>query len=226
MNTLGQVKPPGNSKKSQSAATNPFARALAEQEKASTNTKKQPGANEENLFSEALAKAGGQFPDNLDFNPEDLLRQQEEMEELRKKAEMRKKLHDQVNPADQTEIFNQEKIRTQKELEEVRKELKVLAKEISMFYKEVDIQTTQTVTQQGVSGGVGLKTYFQKLKEFIRLLTQKVKSARTWMQQQNSKKARSRKIRGGVMLDGGGAQESKAVFDMMHHERSNAYSGA
>ena len=58
------------------------------------------------------------------------------------------------------------------------------------------------------------------------LLTQKVKSARTWMQQQQSKQKRmqSRKIKGGLMI-GKGAHESKAVFDMMHHERSNAYSG-
>jgi len=179
------------------------------------------------LFGEALARTGGQILQ--ESSPEELEKKQADLKKEQKKAELRKKLHDQINPVNQKDIFSASKERTKKELEEVRRELKILAKEISKFYKEVDIQTTQSVVPQGVSG-IGLKSYFQKLKAFIILLTQKVKSARTWMQQQQSKqkKMNNRKIKGGISVDraGGKAQESKTIFDMMHHERSTAYSGA
>ncbi len=224
MNNSVNLTPPGNSNKKSQNSVNPFARALAESEKGAYANKNPQLDEQNNLFGEALARAGGQIPQER--NPQEVKRQQDDLIKEQKKAELRKKLHDQVNPVDQEEVFSANKERTKKELEEVRKELKVLASEISKFYKEVDIQTTQGVVVQGVSG-IGLKTYFQKLKSFIMLLTQKVKSARTWMNQQQSKQKqmKARKIRGGVAIGSGGAQESKAVFDMMHHERSNAYSG-
>lgn len=224
MNNLGSITPPGNSNQKSQQANNPFARALAETEKGTYSGKNEKSNQDANPFSETLAKTGGQIPENSD--PKELKKQQDQLAKEKKKSELRKKLHDRVNPVDQAEIFSANKERTKKELEEVRKELKVLASEISKFYKEVDIQTTQTVTSQGTTG-LGLKSYFQKLKAFIMLLTQKVKSARTWMKQQQIKKKRmqARKIKGGMSLDGGGAQESKAVFDMIHHERKSSYSG-
>ncbi len=224
MNNSGNLTPPSNSKKKTQSAANPFARALAESEK-STFTNEKPQDEKSNLFSEALARTGGQIP--KENNPENLKKRQAELKKEQKKVELRQKLHDQVNPVDQKDIFNANQERTKKELDEVRKELKILAKEISKFYKEVDIQTTQGITAQGVNG-TGLKSYFQKLKAFIILLTQKVKSARTWMQQQQNKQRRmkGRKIRGGLAVGGGKIEQGKTVFDMMHHERSTAYSGA
>ncbi len=224
MNNPGSLTPPGSSKKQSKSTANPFARALAESEK-STFAGKKPQDEKNDLFGEALARTGGQIPQ--ENSPEELEKKQAELKKEQKKAELHKKLHDQVNPVDQKDIFSASKERTKKELEEVRKELKILAKEIGKFYKEVDIQTTQGITTQGISG-TGLKSYFQKLKSFIILLTQKVKSARTWMRAQKSKQQRmkSRKIKGGMPISGGGAEQSKTVFDMMHHERSTAYSGS
>ena len=224
MNNSWNLTPPGNSSKKTQSVVNPFARALAESEKGNYGSEK-PQADKNDLFGEALARAGGQVP--AENSPEELEKKQAELKKEQKKAELRKKLHDQVNPVDQKDIFSAHKERTKKELEEVRKELKVLASEISKFYKEVDIQTTQTIADQGVSG-IGLRSYFQKIKSFIILLTQQVKSARTWMKKQNSiaNQKKNRKIKGGMVMERGGAQESKTVFDMMHHERSTAYSGA
>jgi hypothetical protein len=227
MNNSRNLTPPGNSGKKPQSAANPFARALAESEKSAFAGKK-PQDEKDGLFSEALARTGGQIPqENKEDSPEDLEKKQANLKKEQKKAELRKKLHDQVNPVDQKDIFNANKERTKKELEEVRKELKILAREISKFYKEVDIQTTQGITAQGVDG-TGLKSYFQNLKAFIMLLTQKVKSARTWMRAQKSKQQRmkGRKIKGGMSVGGSGAEQGKTVFDMMHHERSTAYSGA
>jgi hypothetical protein len=224
MNNLGSITPPGNSNQKSQQANNPFARALAETEKGTYSGKNEKSNQDANPFSETLAKTGGQIPENSD--PKELKKQQDQLAKEKKKSELRKKLHDRVNPVDQAEIFSANKERTQKDLNEVRKELKKLAAEITKFYKEVDIQTTQDVTEQGISEGLGLRSYFQKLKAFIILLTQKVKSARTWMNQHQSraKRMKSRKIKGGVAI-GKGSQESKAVFEMMHHERSSTYSG-
>ena len=225
MNNSGNLTPPGSSGKKPQSATNPFARALAESEKGAYASES-PQLNEKNdLFSEALARTGGKIPQEND--PQELKKQEAKLKKEKKKAELRKKLHDQVNPVDQSEIFSANKERTKQELEEVRKELKVFASEISKFYKEVDIQTTQGVAFQGTTG-LGLKSYFQKLKTFIMLLTQQVKSARTWMRAQKSKQQqmKARKVKGGMKMEaGGGVQESKTVFDMMHHERSSSYSG-
>lgn len=223
MNNSGNLTPPGNSSKKAQSASNPFARALAESEKGAFAGKNQD--QKKNPLGEALAKTGGQIP--KDKSPQDLKKEEAKLKKEQKKAELRKKLHDQVNPVDQKDIFSANAERTKKELEEVRKELKNLASEISKFYKEVDIQTTQAVVPQG-SEGTGMKSYFQKLKAFIILLTQKVRSARTWMKHHNAKQKKKigRKVKGGIDAGGGKTQESKAVFDMMHHERSTAYSGA
>ncbi|MBU0576159.1 hypothetical protein KJ707_01355 [Patescibacteria group bacterium] len=224
MNTLGNIKPPGNSSKKNQQAVNPFARALAESEKGTYAGGKQQLDTSSDLFSEALAKTGGQISKNI--SPQELKKQEDTLKKEQKRAELHRKLHDQINPVDQAEVFSGYKERTKKELNEVRKELKKLALEISKFYKEVDIQTTQEITDQGVEG-LGLKSFFKNLKAWIILLTQQVRSARTWMRQQQARanKIKSRKIKGGLMMNEGGNAESKVVFDMMHHERSTAYSG-
>lgn len=223
MNNVTPMKPPGNNKKTSTQNVNPFAQALAEMEKTNYGAKNPANTTEpNNIFSDALAKTGGQIPQE---NQQDVLKKQADLEKERKKAELRKKLHDQINPVHQEDIFNAQRERTKKELEAVRKELKNLASELTKFYKEVDIQVTQTVVDQGTVG-TGLRSYFQKLKAFIILLTKKVRSARTWMRQHQAKQAKKkRKIKGGLLLEGKGAQESKTIFDMMHHERNNAYSG-
>ncbi len=229
MNKIGLTGPGSNNKRSnKQSGVSPFARALAETEKRAYNQKP---TTDNNLFGEALAKTGGELPDSFDrsqfpfdqeaLSPEDLLAQQQEVQ---RKEALRQKLHDRVNPVDQQEVFNAQEKRTQEELEKVREELKKLSTEIAKFHKDIDIQVHQQVVKQGREGA-GLKSFFKKLREFIILLTKQVKSARTWMQEQNKVKSR-RKIRGGILLAGRGAQESKGVFDMMHHERSTVYSGA
>ncbi len=230
MNKLGSTGPANNAKRStKQSGVNPFARALAETEKRTYGNQKNQDSDK--LWRDAMAKTGGNIPEDFPQDQlssstdslsieEQLAQQQEKMHH----EALRKKLHDQVNPVDQQEIFNAQEQRTQEELEKVRKELKNLSTEIAKFHREIDIQVQKRVVKQG-SEGTGLRSFFQKLREFIILLTKQVKSARTWMQTQN-KAANKRKIRGGILLAGRGAQESKGVFDMMHHERSTAYSGA
>lgn len=205
------------------SAVNPFARALAETEKGAYGQDKSASNSNTNLFSDALARTGGNLPDN--FNQQDLVAQQQEMIKQQEQAALRKKLHDQVNPVDQRDIFNAREKRTKQELEEIRRELQMLVQEIKTFSKEVDIAVSGRIVNQQGEEGKGLKSFFRNLRAFIMLLRQKVRSARTWATQMQAKKSKKRKIKGGLQFEGGNTQETKSIFDMMHHERSNAYSG-
>ncbi len=199
---------------------NPFARALAEAEKRSTGQKKSPNntsidnisaGTEQNLFNAQQHLDQGKNLEQL---------QQEQEQEL-KKRQMREKLHKMVNPVEQSEIFSAKEAQRKKEIEEVRKELKKLAEEIAKFYQEVDITLTQNVATPGQEGTYH-QNFFEKLKQFIIMLRQKVRSARTWSKQMQAKK-KKKGPRAGLNFKG---NEAKATHDMLHHERSNAYSGA
>ena len=210
MNNRGSA----TTKKPKSGQNNMFARALAETEKRSASNsgnssflKKDSSKTSQTLFGK----------DNQNF----LEKKQQELKEEQKRKELREKLHKKVNPVEQTDIFDARKEQVQKEIEDIRKELKSLAKEISKFYAEVDLTLDQNVADPGMKGTYHIN-FFQKLKQFIILLRQKVHSARTWAKQMKAKK-KKRSVRQG--LDFGG-NEAKATHDMLHHERSNAYTGA
>lgn len=190
-----------------------FARALAESEKRSTGNN-----NKSSLLDKALNRSGSSFS-NVD--QESLWQQQAELKEEKKKKELRERLHRKVNPVEQTDVFDARKEQVQKEIEDIRKELKSLAKEVSKFYKEVDITIEQNVADPGMQGTYHIN-FFQKLKQFIILLRQKVHSARTWARQMKAKR-KKRSVRQGLDF---GSNEAKATHDMLHHERSNAYTGA
>ncbi|MBD3250717.1 MAG: hypothetical protein GF381_04085 [Candidatus Pacebacteria bacterium] len=229
MNSLNN-KGPAASKRPQSGGNNNnlFARALAEAEKRSAQNKGQQSA-----IDETMARAGQNLlsQDFGDFNfgdgipgmggGEDPEKQQQELEKQRKRKELQDKLHRKVNPVEQTEIFNAREENVKKEINEIRKELKALAVEIAKFYKEVDITLEQNVPSPGQTGAYHIN-FFQKLKQFIIFLRQKVRSARTWAKQMKAKK-KKRTVRQGLDF---GANEAKASHDMLHHERSNAYTGA
>lgn len=186
-----------------------------------------------NPFSEALARVGGnQIADFGDYgqnqSPADLEKQKKELEKQQKKEALRQKLHKEINPVDLSDLYSAQERRTKKQLEEVRKELRMFAAEVSKFYKEVDIAVFQEVVNPGKTG-VGLRAYFDKLREFIKLLRQKVHSARTWLNTQTAKskkkQAKGGHNKAGIEISGQSHEQTKAVFDQMHHEQSTSYTG-
>ncbi len=202
-----------NNKSQGNNSVNPFARALAESEKRTLNNQ----ANNTG-FDDLNSPSNNSLLENSVFDASKHQQQlQKEQQEL-KKQQMRDKLHRMVNPVEQTDIFNAREEQRKKEINEVREELKALAQEIAMFYKEVDITLTQTVVSPGQSAAYH-QNFFAKLKEFIRMLRERVSSARTWARQAKMKKNKRRHKHG---LDFSG-QEAKSTHDMLHHERSNAF---
>lgn len=186
-----------------------------------------------NPFSEALARTAGankfdgaNFSQNQNISPLEQKRQEMEAERLRKKEALKLKLHKEINPVDLTDLYNAHEERTKKALEDLRHELRMFVNEIKDFYKEVDIATFNHVTNQGQEG-VGLRSYYEKLRTFIQLLRKKVHSAKTWLQTSSAKnkKKKARKGGAGIEISNKGPEQTADIFDQMHHEQSTAYSG-
>lgn len=207
----------------QNGAINQFARALAETEKPFAQNKNLT-PNQNSLFSQALSRSSDQFAPN---DQNELIKQQEEAEKQRKKEIQRKKLHDQVNPVDLVDVFSQREKQVKNEIDQIRKELKGLVQDIKKLHKEVDIAVMQEVVNPGQDGAYYIN-FYQQLRNFIILLRQRVKSANTWAKQMSAKSAKKKrrgKFSTGVDMSGKSFEQSTAVFDTMHHERSNAYAG-
>ncbi len=249
MNSFGSNT---SKKKSNQNQVNPFAQALAETEKrsfrqqtAQTNPElnqvmSQAGANsleqivpdlQEDLTSNQAATGASNLTRAQEMAQASPTAQTQAIEEQKaqlkkeqQKQVLREKLHKKVNPVEQTDIFNAKEEENLKKLEQVRKQLKELTVELAKFYKEVDITVTKEVHNPGQTG-LYYDNFFEKLRQWIMLLKQKVKSAHTWYKQMQAKKKKkkARKIRGGLDLS---ANEAKATHDMLHHERSQAYTGA
>lgn len=197
-------KTPGGS---HSANISPFARALAE------------------------AKAGEQSnsfinsPNRLsDLNPDQMAEQQRLQAEKLKRDRLREQLHRQINPVETTDIFNAERQRVKKEIEEIRHELKLMVEEVAAFHEEVEISIMSNVPDVGAQGKYYF-SFFQKLKEVIRLLRQQIHSAHTWATAMQGKK-RKKTGKNGMEIGGQQYEQTTTVFDRMHHERSTQYSGS
>ncbi len=222
---MTQLQPPlASPAKPKQGPINPFARALAETEQ---NTYSQVGgaSDAQSPFSDALARTGGQFGDlSNNISPDFMKQQQEELLKQKQREALRKKLHDQINPTEQTALFDAREREVKKQIDQLRSELKLLAKDVSKFEKEVEMTLMTEVTEPGQSGTYFIN-FFHKLRSFIMLLRQKIKSASTWMKASNGKKKKKSK-QPGLQIGGLAHEKTSTVQDMMHHERSSTYGGA
>jgi len=222
-------------KTKQGYQSNPFAKALAEVENRSSHggSGSFGGLDQsQSLYNSALANNINNLdrtntsPNALNslgqdgsiFNSTEHQKQLEKQQEDLKKQQMRDKLHRMINPVEQTDIFSAREEKRKKDINKVREELKALAQEIAKFYKEIDITLTQDVVSPGQSGTYH-ESFFEKLREFIQMLRQRISSARTWARQAQRKK-KKKKYRIGLDFSN---QEAKSAHDMLHHERSNAF---
>lgn len=221
-------------------AVNPFARALAEAENTATGTVGTPQASSD-PFVDALARSGGSLSNFADTGmsnfadgsiPDwwknqdqgDIQKQQQEARRQQELKLLRKKLHDQVNPVEQTDIFSAREAQVKKQIEELRKELILMSQEIREFHQEIAITMQTNIAEPGQSGSYWMN-FFHQLRQIIAMLRQNVHSARNWAQQASAKKGKKPK-RGGLLIQGTQAQQTTTVFDTMHHERSATYGGA
>lgn len=155
--------------------------------------------------------------DNFRKQQEDLKKQEYERKRL--------ELHKKINPVDTKDIFNAREEATKKKIDQIRKDLKNLAKEIKKFHKEIDIVLMGRVTNPGLEG-TGDENFFDKLRAFIILLTQKVRSARTWAQQANAKKKKMAKRAKGLgkqMAESSGYEQRANMDQFFNSERGDNF---
>jgi hypothetical protein len=150
---------------------------------------------------------------------------QQYQEDLKKQEYDKKRLelHKRINPVDAHELFNARENATKNKIENIRKELKNLAREITKFHKEIDITLMGRATNSGLDG-IGDESFFDKLRAFILLLTQKVRSARTWAQQNSKKKKKMAKRAKGLgkqMSESSGAEQRSKMEQHFNHERGD-----
>jgi hypothetical protein len=162
----------------------------------------------------------GGFPGGMDS-----MRKQQD--ELKKQEHERKRLelHNKVNPVDTKDLFDARREQTKKKIEQIRKDLKNLALEIKKFNKDIDIVLMGKATNSGLEG-IGDENFFDKLRAFIILLTQRVRSARTWAQQaQNKKKkiAAKGKGLGKQMAESKGFEQRANMEQFFNSERGDNF---
>jgi hypothetical protein len=150
---------------------------------------------------------------------------QKQQEELKQKEyeQKRLELHKKINPVDAKDIFNAREEATKKKIDTIRKDLKNLALEIKKFHKEIDITLMGRVTNTGLDG-IGDENFFDQLRSFIILLTQRVRSARTWAKQANAKKkkmARHAKGLGKQMAESSGFEQRASMDQFFNSERGD-----
>lgn len=204
--TLSSTKPQYQSN------SNPFARALAESEKQSASA----GSGSDRIPT-------SNYPSENRSSQEQILKEQQQKAA---KEQLRRQFHDRVNPVNAKDVFNARKEQVKKEIDQLRYELKMLSQEIKKFHKEVEVTLMANVTDPGVDGTY-FRNFFQQLRYWIMLFRQQVHSAHTWATQvsSKSKKKKAQKMGAGIVVEGSDHEQTKSVFDTMHHERSNAYGG-
>jgi len=160
------------------------------------------------------------FPGSMDP-----MKKQED--ELKKQEFERKRLelHNKVNPVDSKDLFDARREQTKNKIEQIRKELKNLALEIKKFNKDVDIVLMGKATNSGLDG-IGDENFFDRLRTFIILLTQRVRSARTWAQQAATKKkkiaARGKGL-GKQMAESSGFEQRANMEEFFNSERGDNF---
>jgi len=163
----------------------------------------------------------------LEYVVKSLVDSPEDVKVDRKVDEMGVLMTLEVNPVDMVDVYNAREKRVKEEIDQVRHELKLLAHDIAKFQQQVDITLMTEVVDPGQDGKYYV-SFFQKLRAWIQLLRQQIKSAQTWATQLHSKNSKKRKHSKQPGLEFGAAQHEKTstVQDMISNsERNTVYSG-
>lgn len=177
----------------------------------------QDGTNDGTLFDQSAYQQ--QQADEQARQAEEQAQQQREQQ---KRDQLRLKLHNEVNPTETSHVFSAREREVKYQIEQLRQELLALIKDVHSFQAEVETTLHTQIVSPGQEGKYYL-AFFQQLRSFILLLRQKVSSAKTWATQMHSK-GKKKSSAPGLSIGGQGHEKTSTVQDMMHHERSTAYS--
>ncbi|MFH2118442.1 MAG: hypothetical protein ABII10_01755 [Candidatus Paceibacterota bacterium] len=190
---------------------NPFAAAM----QANTSTEMAsvaPGDQEtptEQLFDNAGAVLPTLANQNESDGQADFAKEQEELKEQERKAQLALERHALINPDNQTKVFEAQARQDKVEEEQLIEELRALAaqKQIPQVEQPKVLDAPVTITGDRGTDANGL---FSKAKQLIEKFI-----PQNWAQTFQNKQRRK----------GPGAQ-TKAVWDTFHHERATGATGA
>ena len=207
--------------------TNNLAKALFEQEqnRQSAQMGSDNGAGLD-PFTQALARSGSQLDWGNQLDPAAQDPDWQQNAEKQKRLEMmRRKLHEQINPVNEQQVFAAREEEVKAEIDKLRQELKGLARDVVAFDKEVELTLMTQVAEP--RSGKYFFNFLHKLRLWIMSLRMKVQKAASWATTISGKNTKKRKHFGaGIMVDGNSFEQTKSIFDTMHHERSMTYGGS
>ena len=157
-----------------------LARALAaeQEQRASVGVSGDKTANKDlNPFTTALLQNSlGEANANRRLTPE-------------QETQLKRDLHDQVQPVDQTDVFSAREQEDQTKLEQTRLKLDNLIKQnqLEKSLPEVDSALQQTITNQGSNGAAGAKNHFHYLGNIIDLAMKSPNKSGDWLAVQGKK---------------------------------------
>lgn len=196
-----------------------FAKALNKTElEQNLNTGQTAGLDQNKFFSDALSKTGGSLPDAFGNSASDLQQQTEYQQQVekQKKDQLRRKLHEQINPVEAVSVYNVRHIQVKKEIDDIRQELKLLVNDIKNVVKEAELTLMTTVVDP--KDGKYYLMFFAKLRELITLMRQHVRSANSWATQLHDKRSkRAKKTGPGLEVGGQGHEKTSTVQDMINN---------
>lgn len=214
MNQIQPLQSPA--RQAQPVGINPFARALAEAERA-TYSQQGPGNDSVPSNNEAVHQpADGMYPD--------LEKQQKESARMQRLEQMRRELLAKINPIDMQPVFDARQKQVEEQINALRRDLKGLHRDVAKFTKEVEVTLMTRIVKPGQTGSYFI-TFFGKLRSLILLLRQNIKSASTCLNISKGK-AHKKGKQPGMVVAGQDHEQTSTIQDMMHHERSNNYAGS
>lgn len=121
---------------------------------------------------------------------EALKREQEKNSEMSDELSKQKHLakHKEMQ---MTEVFDLEKKKSEQMIKQIKEELAQLVKEITKMSGHVDQSVHTAVFQGSGEAGKYYENFFTQLRNFLVLLTKRVKEGNTWLQTFHSKKHKS-----------------------------------
>ncbi|MBP7774511.1 hypothetical protein KA078_01835 [Candidatus Woesebacteria bacterium] len=202
-------------RQTQPGGVNPFARALAEAERA--NYSQQGASDSVTSNSEAASQpTDGMYPD--------LEKQQTESARLHRLEQMRRRLHAEIHPTEMQQVFDARQRQVEERILAVREELKALNRGVAVIAQEIQATLMTRIVEPGQTGSYFIN-YFTHLRGRIILLKQSIKSASTCLNIVRDK-AQKRGKQPGLVVAGQDHEQTTTIQDMMHHERSNNYAGS
>ncbi len=177
-----------------------------------------------NPFAEALrgARGGNDTDQEASFSQQN--KQQETTQRLQaerlRMEQQRRTLHRENNPIELHNVFNGRERKVEEEINTIRLQVQQLVKRSPAAQPEEEKTVFTPVKKAGLDGSYFM-VFYQRAQLWLKQHADRSSSWDTTIQAKRSKKSGP-----GMEIQGKSHEQTKTVFDRMHHENSALYSGS